>query len=71
MNKIFFGTPEKRLGEIREILKEEQIFTGKDFLIVDTNELKEKQSLSDTEILKIEQHIRQSNRIYVKMLYFL
>ena len=68
LNNIFSGTPKERLGEIRKILNKEEVYKGVDILVVDTNELREKQSLSDAEILKIEEYIRKSNRSYVKML---
>ena len=61
MKQLFVDTPENRLEEIENILKEEQIYSGSHMEIVDTNDLREKKSLSDIEILKIEEYIKKSN----------
>lgn len=61
MDKILCGTPLSRLEEIEEILKKEEIYTGKDILITDLNGLQLKVSLSDAEMLKLEDYIKKSN----------
>ena len=59
MKQIFLDTPEERLAEIEKILKKEQIYLGSHLEIVDTNDLRRKKSLSDIEILKIEEHVKK------------
>ena len=61
LKKIFSGTPADRLKEIQEILKEKEVYSGKDILVLKTPELREQDSLSEPEILKIEQYLKESD----------
>ena len=59
LKQIFWDTPEERLKAIEKILKKEQIYLGSHMEIIDTNDLRIKKSLSDIEILKIEEHVKK------------
>ena len=61
LNEILFGTPTNRLEKIEKILKEEEIYSGKDVLIADLNSLHLKESLSRAEMLKFEEYLKKSN----------
>lgn len=64
LKQIYSDTPESRLNEIEQILNTEQIYSGWDVLVADTNNFREKQIFSEIEILKLEEHIRKCNLVY-------
>lgn len=60
LNKIFSGTPDNRVNEIKKILQESEIYSGTDVPLLETIKLRNEKSLSEPEILKIKQYIRES-----------
>ena len=61
LRKVFSGTPRDRLKEIQEILNKQEVYSGNDILVVNTIELRKNGFLSEPEILKIEQYLKESN----------
>lgn len=58
---IFCKTPVHRLEEIEKILNKEEIYSGMDIAFVNTSTLRKMKSLSEIEIKKIEDYIKQNN----------
>lgn len=55
-----------RLEEIEKILNKEEIYSGMDVVFVNTSTLRKMKSLSEIEIKKIEDYIKQSMIILLK-----
>ena len=65
LKKIFSGTPDDRIKDIEEMLRSQEVYSGNDILVVNTMALRKGNLLSDAEVAKIEQHLRESNVVFI------
>ena len=59
-SELYYGTSESRLEEIKRVLNDKEIYSRKDILSFNTNEVRREGSLSRAEIKKLEEFIKNS-----------